>query len=688
MEFQRTGDKYEDLKEEKIKQALNRRKANIMRIVFAKRRLPIKPENPLEQNNAQMEIEETEAERTLGQDKITNLNKTEEQNVRDKSFDVISNKNDFLINKPMKNNGFDNRAIININNATNNTGFSNNINKQNINLRITLEKKNPSRETVNTGQTIKIHPIQIEQNIISKETEPNNNSNNIPQAQGDDVNMKSNISHNQGKSDCGENEQIANLNKPLINYENFNLKVFLTKINSLKNTDNYKLKGPYIYCAVVRKINSSNNETNRIRKKIKEKASESLYSLYLYHAGIFECTKKLIIHYGENDENENKKPLSLESKNDNEISEYQVYKYFYSKEAPEKFINLIDKNEWISKRFSILFHNCIHCVNEYLLLNNISPISFGPFKNQRNIAYPYLCDKCLNDLGRAKMYIKAEKKFNFSKAFFNLSGETFETINIEFKKEDYIEYSYRCQKCFDNPGEWKYNDSWLKKSEEENEKFLIFTNELDESAENELNKFEKVGELLDDLLIKVQIKNLPNYQYGLIRKDLIVNSEKNLGFVALASLNENKIIEYGNEKYNNGSPVLRDINLEDKILYHTVRVFKLNKNVNELFNSINLTPWTSNRYDIYHYNSYNFINIYLNKYHQKLFLIKNAKIFNSAFHHLCRDCYKKLNHLSCYVGPTLSSFHYSQGNINNNKKEDQYWWCWDCGKKNATFHFV
>ena len=141
MEFQRTGDKYEDLKEEKIKQALNRRKANIMRIVFAKRRLPIKPENPLEQNNAQMEIEETEAERTLGQDKITNFNKTEEQNVRDKSFDVISNQNDFLINKPMKNNDFDNRGIININNATNNNGFSNNINKQNINLRITLEKK-------------------------------------------------------------------------------------------------------------------------------------------------------------------------------------------------------------------------------------------------------------------------------------------------------------------------------------------------------------------------------------------------------------------------------------------------------------------------------------------------------------------------------------------------------------------
>ena len=22
------------------------------------------------------------------------------------------------------------------------------------------------------------------------------------------------------------------------------------------------------------------------------------------------------------------------------------------------------------------------------------------------------------------------------------------------------------------------------------------------------------------------------------------------------------------------------------------------------------------------------------------------------------------------------------------KKEDKFWWCWDCGKKNATFHFI
>ena len=198
---------------------------------------------------------------------------------------------------------------------------------------------------------------------------------------------------------------------------------------------------------------------------------------------------------------------------------------------------------------------------------------------------------------------------------------------------------------------------------------------------------------MDDLLIKVKIKKLPNYQYGLIRKDLIVETGKNYGFVALASLNENKIIEYGNEKYNNGDPVLRDINLEDKILYHTVRTFKLDININELFNSINIIPWTSNRYDVFYYNSYNIIKMYLNKYNQKLFLIKNAKIFNNAFLHFCSDCYKKLNHPNCYVGPDLSSVQYHLCNNNNNQKEDKFWWCWDYGKKKQLFillesHFI
>ena len=326
---------------------------------------------------------------------------------------------------------------------------------------------------------------------------------------------------------------------------------------------------------MVRKLNIGNNEKNKKLKEMEENFSEALYSLKLYHSGIFECTKKLIIHYGEEDENGTKKPLSLESKNENEISEYKVYKYFYSKETPEKFINLIDKNDWITERFSTPFHNCIHCTNEYLLLNNISPISFGPFGNGGNIAYLYLCEKCFKDLGRYNMYIKAEKIFNFNKAFFNFSCDAFETVNNEFNVEDYIEYSYRCQKCLDSSGEWKYNNSWLKKSEEENEKILIYENEWIKTTEKAINNFEKVGEPLDDLLIKVKIKNLPNYQYGLLRKDLIVDSDKNYGFVALASLNENKIIEYGNEKYNNGSPVLRDINLEDKYLYHTVRIFRL-----------------------------------------------------------------------------------------------------------------
>ena len=138
------------------------------------------------------------------------------------------------------------------------------------------------------------------------------------------------------------------------------------------------------------------------------------------------------------------------------------------------------------------------------------------------------------------MYLKLEKKFNFLRAFFNLTSDTPETYNNEFTEEELMEYSYRCKKCFDNFAEWEYNNSWLKKSEEENERFLIFENEFDGNIVNNINKH---GESLDDLLIKVKIKNLPNYQYGLIRKDLIEETGKNYGFVALASLNENKIIE-------------------------------------------------------------------------------------------------------------------------------------------------
>ena len=71
----------------------------------------------------------------------------------------------------------------------------------------------------------------------------------------------------------------------------------------------------------------------------------------------------------------------------------------------------------------------------------------------------------------------------------------------------------------------------------------------------EILKFEQVGESLSNALIKVRIKNIPKYQYALIRKHLFVkrgDGQKNYGFVALASLHENKIIEYGNEKNNKG----------------------------------------------------------------------------------------------------------------------------------------
>ena len=112
-----------------------------------------------------------------------------------------------------------------------------------------------------------------------------------------------------------------------------NLRYFISRIDTLKKTSNYKKKGPYIYCAVKRLLN------------LNPYLSSFLDLINWYHAGIFECTKELLIHYGEVNEKGNKKPLTIEKKSDDELQKYQVIKYFYSKEKPEDFINLIDKND-------------------------------------------------------------------------------------------------------------------------------------------------------------------------------------------------------------------------------------------------------------------------------------------------------------------------------------------------------
>ena len=162
---------------------------------------------------------------------------------------------------------------------------------------------------------------------------------------------------------------------------NINLKKFSSKIFSLKNAFNYKEKGPYIYCIV--------------KKDLKSIDSSSQEIFNIYHAGIFECTNGLLIHYGEKDENGKEKPLTLEKLIDDDLLNYIVIKYFYSQKKPEDFINLIDKNEWTSEKYDELNHNCIQCVNEYLILNNITPIPFGIGKS---IAYEYLCDQCFKEL--------------------------------------------------------------------------------------------------------------------------------------------------------------------------------------------------------------------------------------------------------------------------------------------------
>ena len=64
---------------------------------------------------------------------------------------------------------------------------------------------------------------------------------------------------------------------------------------------------------------------------------EFLYKNDAYYAGIFECTKKLMRHYGEEDENKNKKPLNIKSLNKKLFKKYEVIKFFYSKETPDQF---------------------------------------------------------------------------------------------------------------------------------------------------------------------------------------------------------------------------------------------------------------------------------------------------------------------------------------------------------------
>ena len=377
------------------------------------------------------------------------------------------------------------------------------------------------------------------------------------------------------------------------------LKEFLSIINILKNMPDYAQKGPYIYCVVKRNLNIKN-------------ISSFLNLFDQYHVGLFECTKEELIHYGEKDNNGNRKPLIIDKLTDEAFEKYTVIKYFYSKEKPENFINLIDKKYWITEFYDQLYHNCIHCVNEFLILNGMKPINFGAGKS---IAYEYLCDNCYKELGRDKIY-KYDKNgyMDDKKTFYDIEDKN-EITCLSSPNE----LNHTCERCLELLANWKYDENWQKNTEEEDE--YLIDNEITGYAQEYSEKYRKIGKPLSYALIRAKLQNYEKNQYAIVRKNLIDKTrenERNYGFVALVSLHENKIIEYGNEKYNKGSPVVRVIELEDQYLYHLVRTFQLDKNINEFFYSINLGPWTGNRYDIWYYNSYNFINIYLNKYNQKL----------------------------------------------------------------------
>ena len=256
-------------------------------------------------------------------------------------------------------------------------------------------------------------------------------------------------------------DKTSSKEKPLGDFLNMNLNYFISKLKILKNSPNYKNKGPYIYCAVSRFLNLDRD------------LAELLYVYDCYHAGIFECTKKILIHYGEEDENGNKKPLLMEKKEDDELNKYQVRKFFFSKEKPNDFFNLIDINEWTSEKYDTLLHNCIHCVNEYLILNNVYPINFIFFFF--SIAYFFLCNECYNKLTperKKKLYIKNDIFMDISDGTYQIyqkDGDIYET-NLD---ESNSELAPCCMRCMDGTvAQWRFDKNLLQTSGEES-KFIF-----------------------------------------------------------------------------------------------------------------------------------------------------------------------------------------------------------------------
>ena len=180
----------------------------------------------------------------------------------------------------------------------------------------------------------------------------------------------------------------------------------------------------------------------------------------------------------------------------------KVQKYFYSNKNPEIFFNLIDKNDWTSERFDKFYHNCIHCTNEYLNLNNIKPIPFG-FGS--GIAYEYLCDKCYKELGRDKMYQKF--KMSCYKTFYQIYTKDGDICDTSLDESKRSEFDYICEKCMgDSIVNWKYDEYWLKMSEEESI-LVIPVIEIKENLNEGIEIIKKKGEELA-LKFKEGIENI------------------------------------------------------------------------------------------------------------------------------------------------------------------------------------
>ena len=96
---------------------------------------------------------------------------------------------------------------------------------------------------------------------------------------------------------------------------------------------------------------------------------------------------------------------------------------------------------------------------------------------------------------------------NLTKPFFDISYKNYTSYDSIPPEVDLSEYKYRCERCLTDISIWKYDENWLKKSEEE-EKYIITDMDWIKDFKEDIKKYQKIGETLNDTLIRIKIGNL------------------------------------------------------------------------------------------------------------------------------------------------------------------------------------